>query len=176
MKMVIYFHGYNSSPKTDKVSRLKELLPNHEVLAFPINPDPEIAERELSDSIIFAMISQLHDPDKVTFIGTSHGAWWAAKMADSFAYTECVLINPCYDPENSLKKYGVSDDILKKYHKMNLDVLDNKTFVFAESDEVIDHSELISELDERESVFEVYQNTSHRFNGPEFEDVIEKFI
>ena len=159
MKFIVYFHGYGSSPKSDKVDRIKSILPDSEVYAFPIDINHDVASPDF------------YTESETIFIGTSLGAWWAAKMADKFG-VRSVLINPCYDPVSSLEKYGVSEEMRSKYSKMDITDLSNKSFVFSEVDEVIDHSVLISKLDERECSFDIFQNTSHRFNGAEFDFVI----
>ena len=171
MKFIVYFHGYGSSPKSDKVDRIKSILPDSEVYAFPIDINHDVASPELEDAITFAMMNNFYTESETIFIGTSLGAWWAAKMADKFG-VRSVLINPCYDPVSSLEKYGVSEEMRSKYSKMDITDLSNKSFVFSEVDEVIDHSVLISKLDERECSFDIFQNTSHRFNGAEFDFVI----
>jgi predicted esterase YcpF (UPF0227 family) len=172
--MIVYFHGLGSSPNSDKVDRLKAMFPNKRVYAFSANVDPEIACKEVADQIESAMIDHLHEPGKVYFIGTSLGAWLAAKMGDLFK-VKVLLINPCYDPVESLKKYpGVSDEIRNKYTKIRLQKrMDSTTCAVDPYDPIIDMRNLMQEIGDQVTLF---PGVGHRFNGPEFETFVTSGI
>lgn len=163
MKTIVYFHGYNSNAQTDKVERIKKLRPDCEVLAFNANVDPLIAIYEVGVAILNAIAGP--DEDDLVFVGTSLGAWLASELSDQFK-VKAVLINPCYDPSNSLKKYGVPEDILNKYEKMSLEDLDRKEIYVSIEDEVIDHSELMGVAPA--SII----RGDHRCSGNEFDTII----
>lgn len=175
--MIVYFHGLGSSPNSDKVDRLRALFPNKRVYAFSANIDPEIACKEVADQIESAMINHLHEPGKVYFIGTSLGAWLASELADQFK-VKALLINPCYDPAESLKKYTeISDEVRTKYTKLDFTKRESdKVYIVDPDDEVIDMEQLILDMDYCSSPCYLFPGTGHRFNGPEFESVVKTFV
>lgn len=168
----IYFHGYGSSSKTDKVDRIKKIYPNDKVFAFDADIDPEIAETEVGDKIFETLVDD-HSEGKLIFIGTSLGAWLANKLSNEF---EClaILINPSYMPRINLGKYGVPENIGEKYSPMSLSDLNRKRFYIDPFDEVIDHSYLLSLLPEENII--LTPNSGHRFNGPEFEAMLKNIF
>lgn len=99
--IVIYFHGFASSPNGSKVDMLREA--GFTVFAPEIDIDPDVAEPHLI-SFIREVIGAAGVGEPVVFVGTSLGGFWAARMGERFD-GEAVLINPVMHPEESLKKY-----------------------------------------------------------------------
>ena len=168
-KVIIYFHGFNSSPKTDKVDRLKMAFPDDYVYAFPINIDPDVAKLELETAIDSCLLDHLNENVSVIFVGTSLGAWWANKMGELY---DCptIIINPCEDPANSLRKYGIDEHILSKFEPIVFHP--EKDFYFiALRDEVITPS--ITWIFQPDVFLYDSPEVKHQFNGPEFDDVID---
>ena len=95
---VIYFHGFASSPISEKVNMLKDA--GFDVAAPAVNIDPIIAEREL----IKFIEAHLKYDGKLVVMGTSLGGFWAARMGSYFDITT-ILLNPALHPEESLKKH-----------------------------------------------------------------------
>lgn len=172
MNLIVYFHGYGSSANTDKVTRLKEMYPNDQVLAFDINIDPKISLPYLTEKIMDELIKYFNVPGDLYFVGTSLGAWYANELSNTFG-CKALLINPCIDPETSIAKYGVEEKVRTHYSKANLKDLKRKMIALDPKDDVIDHKNLLNEVN---ADFQIYENVGHRFNGPEFEDVVKKFI
>jgi len=172
-KFIVYFHGYASSPNSDKVKQLKTAFPNDYVYVFLANIGPDIAIKEVGEEIDLALLNHLHEDIDITFIGTSLGAWLAAKMADLYG-VKSLLINPSLYPATSLKKYNVSDTICDKYTPLT--ITNNSTFVIARHDEVIDHSDLISILDNKKIKYYVNETATHRYNGKHFDEIIYKVL
>lgn len=166
--LIFYFHGYNSSPATDKVARLKSVFPD--TYAFDINIDPDISLSHLENNIDLTLMDHeylnLHDLE-IVFIGTSLGAWYASKLADKYN-VRSILINPCYDPTNSLKKFGVSEHIRNKY--VPIDWIKDAVYYIAKNDEVIDFNPVKDNLNNLNTFW--IDNANHRFNGPEFEKMM----
>lgn len=175
MNTFVYFHGYGSSSKTDKVDRVKSLFPNDEVLAFDINVDPNISLFEVGDKILNALLDNYNSPGSLYFVGTSLGAWYANELSNGFG-CPALLINPCYDPTTSLTKYGVAEDVRNNYSVMNLKDINRKMIVLDPEDDVIDHSVLIDKLSDVGGHYRKFENVGHRFNGPEFEEVVKTFF
>lgn len=167
-KVVVYFHGYGSSANTDKVGRLREALPDCDVYAFPIDVDPRVSLPSLEHEINMILATDIHRGVRIVFAGTSLGAWYASKLAAAYG-VPAVLVNPCYEPSEMLAKYGVPEDVLAQYDSM---VFSDVNFHFiSENDEVIDFQPVMEEL--RKCSAEFYGEATHRFNGPEFDDVVD---
>ncbi len=160
---LVYFHGYNSSPNSDKVRRLREVSPD--TYAYEIDVDPRISLPFLREAIR----TQLNkEAEKVVFVGTSLGGWYAEKLAEEFG-AKCVVINPCYWPSGILRRYELPETILDSYADMKLS--ETTKFFISSNDEVIDFSPIRDVLMERNTSW--FEGTSHRFNGPEFEAVVD---
>lgn len=151
MILVVYFHGFASSPETSKVAQLKAA--GFKVVAPSINIDPDIAERELTTFIkneLHKDFGERKPSDPVVFVGTSLGGFWAARMAEKF---DCpsVLINPAMHPDVTLAKYigsnteyktGKSFELTKetvdKYKKYSNFTSDShRTYFVAKNDDVV---------------------------------------
>lgn len=167
-KFVVYFHGYGSSANTDKVKRLREGLKDAEVFAWDINIDPDPAFNELSDHIDMEILAEnpIDLEACLVFVGTSLGGWHAQQMADAYG-CKAFIINPAYEPQKSLQKYGVDQRIVDEYH--SLDFRKEYHYFIGTRDEVIDFSPVKEELEKLNTTF---VDADHRFNGKEFDLVI----
>jgi len=92
---LIYIHGFRSSPLSGKSRALKEIFP-HITLATYDTLHPDIGFRQL-DALIDAASKQ-----KPSLIGSSLGGFWAYQFGKRYALP-CVLLNPCMQPETTLK-------------------------------------------------------------------------
>lgn len=167
-KIVFYFHGYNSKPNTEKTQRLREVFPD--TFAYDIDIDPEISVTKVSNQIFAELLNHINDEEaKIVFVGTSLGAWYAAKAAVAYGVKDCILINPCYDPRNMLRSYDVPEEILVKYHP--LEFRPEHKFFIAKDDEVINFNPVLDKLVNMNVTWT--DGGMHRYNGPEFEGVID---
>lgn len=165
--LVFYFHGYASSPATDKVARLKEHFPD--TFAFPINIDPDVSVPYLEDQIEHTLYGHVQDHNTVVvFVGTSLGAYYAAEMASIFPSSKLILINPPVEVGDALVSLGVDPEIAGKYSFTDTDQAD-RVFL-ATHDELFHYEEDIDKWSKKENV--VFLEGRHRFNGPEFDEVI----
>lgn len=167
--IVVYFHGYGSSPNSQKVLTLREQL-NCPVYCFPADVDPQKAVDLISYNIDLVLLEDMHKDDQLLFIGTSLGGWLASKMAAMYK-VPAIIINPSTNPRESLKKYGVAPAILEKYDELVLS--DKNTYFFADKDEVIDHTAIRKELTDKGIMFNVAFDADHRYQGPAFDRVIQ---
>lgn len=165
--MIVYFHGFGSSPNSDKVVSLKDTFPEDYVYAFPINIDPEIAEKELETNINNALLDHLNEEILLIFIGTSLGGWWASKFGGEYGCT-AIIINPSHQPQDTLGQYGISQDICDKYSHISY-YPEKDYYFFAKHDEVIEPR---YDLNWPHLFLYDQPSVGHRFNGPEFDDVI----
>ena len=99
---LIYFHGFASGPNGSKVDILRRA--GFTVSAPDIDIDPDIAEPYLIEFIRQEEIKYNSIDKRCTFIGTSLGGFWAARMGELFE-DAAVLINPAMHPEVSLRKF-----------------------------------------------------------------------
>ena len=170
--VVVYFHGYDSSAKTDKVKTLATM--GYDTFAWNIDINPDVSIPFLLERIDNTLFYYLHQEIKLTFIGTSLGAWYAA-YCSSFFGANTILINPCYDPNKLLPGIGVSKEVADLYDHAFIELHPNSVVVIAKDDELLNFtgsSELFKGAKEI-----IYTETGgHRFNGPEFEEIIRKLI
>lgn len=165
--IIVYFHGYGSSPATDKVNTLRQF---GEVYAWPINIDPEVSVPFLAENIEALLLDNIFKDVKFVFVGTSLGAYYAQVLGSMFDI-DTVLINPSYTPSTSLIRYGVAEEIRCKYDDLHLTKRDS--VVVAKDDEIIDHTG--HDFSGARSVT-WFETGGHRFNGPEFIKAISAHI
>jgi predicted esterase YcpF (UPF0227 family) len=168
-RLIVYFHGYGSSKDSDKVTRLKRES-DFIVHAFDININADVAYNELTQNIDMMLATDVEQPVKLVFVGTSLGGWWASRMAKLYQ-CKAVVINPSIDPENSLLKYGVPYEVCERYH-LFAPFIGHKYF-FARYDEVIDSRQFRDNLSHSGHDVTVIDKADHRFNGEPFEEVIK---
>lgn len=168
MKVVVYCHGYGSSPDSAKVSYLRETFDR--VIAVSLDIDPDVAMASLEEAYLDYCLEDPHSEDSVTVVGTSLGAWHAARFAAKYD-KKAILINPAFDPNVSLAKYGVAEEMLEKYSPM--DIPENSEFYFAEEDEVISNEQYLPLLRQLGYSVTVVPGASHRFDGEHFEKAME---
>jgi predicted esterase YcpF (UPF0227 family) len=100
--MLIYLHGFNSSPASHKAQLIKTYMESRGLgsrYACPALPDmPGEAIRAIEQAI------DGRDPHSVTFIGSSLGGYYATYLAERL---DClaVLINPAIKPHVGLEAY-----------------------------------------------------------------------
>lgn len=154
-KIVFYFHGYGSNPNSDKVNQLVEA--GLETCSWAINIDPDISVPYLEEKILSVILDHLHEPIELYFVGTSLGAWYADKLGQLFESDNVILINPSYDPRNSLHKYGVNDLVSSKYDPIRFGK--NHRVYIGTNDEVID----FTDFDFGEAKVTYVEGADHRF-------------
>jgi uncharacterized protein len=100
--MIVYLHGFNSSPASHKAQVLKRHLEGRGLgdrYACPALPDtPAEAIRAIEDAIAGRCA------DGVTLIGSSLGGFYATWMAEKID-CRAVLINPAITPHIGLEAY-----------------------------------------------------------------------
>jgi uncharacterized protein len=95
---IIYLHGFGSTGTSEKSQALKTRFGNENVWSpdLPIDADEVI-------SMVDAHVRRVNDYP-VVFVGTSLGGFYANYFAQRF---DCpsVLVNPAFDPGQSLSKF-----------------------------------------------------------------------
>ena len=107
--MLIYVHGFNSSPASTKARQLGARLESmgrgseFSCPALPDRPAAAIAvlERELRRST----------PDAITLVGSSLGGYYSTWLAEKYG-VRAVLVNPAITPHEGLQAYlGVQKNL-----------------------------------------------------------------
>ncbi|HEY8068511.1 MAG TPA: YqiA/YcfP family alpha/beta fold hydrolase [Burkholderiales bacterium] len=100
--MLVYLHGFNSSPASHKAQVMKahmEARGQARFYACPALPDtPSEAVRAIERTIAGK------DPHRVTFIGSSLGGYYATYLAEKLG-CRAALINPAVTPHVGLEAY-----------------------------------------------------------------------
>jgi len=100
--MIIYLHGFNSSPKSGKAQYLKQHLDERGRGAeFAC---PQLPHRpDLALALVEAEIAR-QPREKITLVGSSLGGFYATWLAEKHNL-RAVLINPAIDPHVGLRAY-----------------------------------------------------------------------
>ncbi|MCX7628304.1 MAG: hypothetical protein N2Z69_07855 [Methylophilaceae bacterium] len=102
--VIIYIHGFRSSPRSEKATALKAAFPGL-VAADYDSLHPDQGFRQL-DALI-----RPHLQDGPLLVGSSLGGFWAYHFACRYGL-RCVLLNPCMHPEVTLRPFlGVVTNI-----------------------------------------------------------------
>jgi hypothetical protein len=100
--MLVYLHGFNSSPASHKARVMKKTMEDRgqgHLYACPALPDtPRDAIRTIESAIAG------RDPGAVTFLGSSLGGFYATYLAEKLG-CRAVLINPAIAPHIGLETY-----------------------------------------------------------------------
>lgn len=104
--MLIYLHGFNSSPASHKAQVMKAHLEGRglaHLYACPALPDtPKEAIRAIE--AVIAENPAGRDPRTVTFLGSSLGGFYATNLAEKLR-CRAVLINPAITPHIGLAAF-----------------------------------------------------------------------
>ena len=94
-KKLLYVHGFGSSGQSGSVTRLRQVLPQAEVVApdLPIHPEEAIA--------LLKEICATEHPDLI--IGTSMGAMYAEMLRGY----DRILVNPAFEMGETMKTHGM---------------------------------------------------------------------
>lgn len=97
--MLIYLHGFRSSPRSAKASLLAErmrTLGRAADFVCPQLPPSPFAALEL--------VKKLAPQPRDTLVGSSLGGFYATWLAEKTG-ARCVLLNPAVDPADGLQRY-----------------------------------------------------------------------
>ncbi|MBR8131051.1 YqiA/YcfP family alpha/beta fold hydrolase [Burkholderia ambifaria] len=153
--MILYLHGFRSSPESQKsrllAARMAELGRTHEwrCPSLSVSPLDAIAVAE-------AEVAGARD---VTVIGSSLGGYYATWLAEKHGW-KAVLLNPAIVPQRDLEQYlgeqplwhGGGSIIVERRHLQELDALrvpaisrPERYYLFAATgDEVLDYREMLA--------------------------------
>lgn len=120
--MLLYIHGFNSSPQSYKASALKQwLAAQHPETVYEtpyLRPYPAEAIAQL-EAIIRPRLAR---QERVALVGSSLGAYYAAWLAETYGL-RAVLVNPSVRPFELLGRY-IGEN--KNYHNDDHYVFEQK--------------------------------------------------
>ncbi|MBN3813062.1 YqiA/YcfP family alpha/beta fold hydrolase [Paraburkholderia sp. Ac-20347] len=157
--MIVYLHGFRSSPQSFKArllaARLAELGRADEWLCptLPVSPDEtiELVEREIAQ--------KARPGERITLLGSSLGGFFATQLAEKHGW-RAVLLNPAVVPDRDLSKYlgeqplwhGGGSIVVEPRHLQELRALavaritrpERYYLIAATGDEVLDYREMLA--------------------------------
>jgi uncharacterized protein len=100
--MIVYLHGFNSSPQSTKAQCLRSYLEERgRVAEFACPRLPHAPDRAVS--LVEAEIAR-HPSREITLVGSSLGGFYATWLAEKHDL-RAVLLNPAIDPHRGLRAY-----------------------------------------------------------------------
>jgi hypothetical protein len=151
--MIVYLHGFNSSPASHKARLLRARLAERgleRLYACPaLPPAPEGALRAIEAELA------RHDPGRVTLVGSSLGGFYATWIAETRG-CRAVLIQPAVRPHIGLEpmlgpqqnlhsgeRYELTRAHLEAWRKLALERVDPERYLLLleTGDEVLDWRE-----------------------------------
>ena len=157
--MIVYLHGFRSSPQSFKArlldARLEALGRGNEWLCptLPVSPVETVAlvEREIA--------ARAQADERITLIGSSLGGFFATHLAEKHGW-RAVLLNPAVVPDRDLSKYlgeqplwhGGGSIVVEPRHLDELRALavtkvtepQRYYLIAATGDEVLDYREMLA--------------------------------
>ena len=100
--MILYLHGFRSSPRSFKARVVQERMTaagRAGELICPQLPASPKAAMELA-----LLLAERHAPDKLAIVGSSLGGFYATWLAERLD-VPAVLLNPAVDPLKDLEKH-----------------------------------------------------------------------
>lgn len=155
--MILYLHGFRSSPHSFKAMMLASYMEargrSAEFLCPQLPPSPREAIESARQHIVHA------DPSKLTVIGSSLGGFYATWLAEQTG-CKAVLLNPAVHPRRDLKGHvGVSTsyhselpfefkpEYLGEFDSLEVDAITRPERYFliaAKGDELLDWREMVA--------------------------------
>jgi predicted esterase YcpF (UPF0227 family) len=173
-RMLIYIHGFNSSPASHKSRLLKqrlEAMGRSDEFSCPALPDRPARAIELLEAHLRGA-----KPEAVTLVGSSLGGYYAAYLAEKFG-VRAVLVNPAVEPYKGLRGYlGPQKNLytgavyeLTPEHLAELEILDvdrptrlvRYYLMVTTGDEVLDYREAVTRFAGAKQL--VVQGSDHGF-------------
>jgi len=187
--MLIYIHGFNSSPESYKASLLQSFADKinmPDVLEIPaLSYDPAIAMDQLLQIVKKYQSNKAMRP--LCFIGSSLGGYYATWLAEKFE-SRVVLINPVVKPEELFEDYlGFNRNIytgeeyyltmdhvkqLEKYYVKEISKPDRYLLMLQSGDAVLDYNQALEKYAAVPSIVE--EGGGHEFS--EFDRHLETVL
>ena len=153
--MLIYLHGFNSSPDSRKAQRLKQYMDAHglgDQYCCPALPVSGMRAAALIEEEIAR-----HPRESITLIGSSLGGFYATYLAERHDL-RAVLLNPAIFPHEdlrsylgvqrnlyTLKPYELTEEHLRQWDKLYLPTIHPQRYLLLveTGDEVLDYRQAL---------------------------------
>ena len=175
MKVISYFHGFKGE-HSSKAKQLQTQFPDWEVIDFIQSYDMEKDEQKFLD------ILMRNDLESVFLISSSLGAIYCMYFALKYT-NNCILINPSYFPEITLKSIiqeDYLDNLLNIKHEIEMFEYNEEYFnlFLANDDERIDFDFFIDKFKDFNSIYR-FDDKGHKFKKikkdlPLIKEIIDK--
>ena len=172
--MLVYLHGFNSSPASHKANLLRERMLSlgrgGEYFCPKLSHWPQEAVTQLE--------TIMHAHDRITLIGSSLGGYYATYLAEKSG-CKAVLVNPAVNPYGTLDKligpqknlYTGEEYVLTHDHFTQLKALEvtaisqpERYLLLAQTgDEVLDYREAVEQYHDARQI--VIQGGDHGFQN-----------
>ena len=154
--MIIYLHGFNSSPQSSKASYLQQYFRERGLAGRYVCPGlPPRGDQAIA--VVEAEMAR-HSGGHFTFVGSSLGGYYATWLAEKHN-ARAVLINPAITPHLGLRaylgtqknfhtgeQYELTEAHLGEWEKLYVPAITpSRYFLLAETaDEVLDYGEAVA--------------------------------
>ncbi len=181
--MLIYIHGFNSSPASFKANLLRKYAESMNIahcLHVPtLSNIPSIAIQQLEQAITDILDTSLSESGSpICLIGSSLGGYYATWLAEKYGF-RAVLINPAVKPyelfEDFIGKnvniytgeeYELTKEHIKQLTQLEVDTIshpDRYLLMLQTGDEVLDYKMAIDKYAAVPSIVE--EGGSHEYMG-----------
>jgi uncharacterized protein len=183
--MLLYIHGFNSSPASFKANVLKDALAplgrSDEFLC------PALPHRPAKAMALLESILPQHNRDQLTIVGSSLGGFYGTYLTEKYGM-RCVLLNPAIYPHDGLRAYlgpqknlyTGEEFVLTEQHLNEMRALfvpqlrnlDRYLLITATGDEVIDYGQGVERYAGAEQI--IIQGSDHGMR--DFADYLDKIL
>ncbi len=181
--MLLYIHGFNSSPASFKANALKDALTRigrgDEFLC------PALPHRPAEAMALLEAILPQHN--SVTIVGSSLGGFYGTYLTEKYG-VHCVLLNPAIYPQHGLRgylgaqtnlysgeQYVLTEQHLDEMRALfvpKLQSLDRYLLITATGDEILDYREGVERYAGAEQI--IIQGSDHGLS--DFADYLDKIL
>ena len=180
--MLIYIHGFNSSPESFKASLLRKFVVSMDLedtfLVPELSSIPSMAIQQLENLVQENMLKAEASNSSVCLIGSSLGGYYATWLAEKYG-CRAVLVNPAVRPyelfEDFLgvnrniytgEEYEITTDHLQQLVEINVNEIthpDRYLLMLQTGDEILDYKIAIEKYAAVPSIVE--EGGGHEFMG-----------
>jgi predicted esterase YcpF (UPF0227 family) len=159
--LVVYIHGFNSSPSTEKSRFLSDRCEecNYDFVALSYGADQFNARAVFANFYDQLMQTDIEEREDVVFIGTSLGGFWASVLAQKYQ-AHAVLVNPSLNPLGSCFKNNKTAQNTYLYY--NPCTISGAAVVLAKDDAILDYRVAKNALECRNKIV-LCETGGHRF-------------
>jgi len=179
--MLIYIHGFNSSPDSFKASMLRKFAASMDLSDTFLVPElssiPSVAIQQLENLVQAHALQENNNDSQVCLIGSSLGGYYATWLAEKYGF-RAVLVNPAVRPfelfEDFLgvnqniytgEKYELTSEHLQQLLELDVEITqpDRYLLLLQTGDEILDYKIAIEKYAAVPTIVE--EGGGHEFMG-----------